>query len=101
MFKPLEGLAPRTTVSLVVEGQPVQAFAGEMLATALLRAGLHHFRETPVSGSPRAPWCLMGACFDCLVEVDGQPNVQACMTVAKTGMVVSLQHGARGLPQEP
>jgi len=69
-----------------------------MLAAALLRAGLHRFRETPVTGSPRAPWCLMGACFECLVEVDGQPNVQACMTLVHDGMVVALQHGARGLP---
>lgn len=97
MFKPLEGRASRATVSLLIEGRTVQAHAGEMLATVLLRAGMDTFRETPVSGSPRGPLCLMGVCFDCLVEVDGQPNVQACMTPAQAGMTVRLQHGARTL----
>ena len=41
--------------------------------------------------------CLMGVCFDCLVEVDGRPNVQACMVTVREGMRVRLQHGARGL----
>jgi NADH dehydrogenase/NADH:ubiquinone oxidoreductase subunit G len=37
----------------------------------------------------------MGVCFDCLVEVDGQQNVQSCMLEVKEGMKVLLQHGAR------
>jgi NADH dehydrogenase/NADH:ubiquinone oxidoreductase subunit G len=37
----------------------------------------------------------MGVCFDCLVEVDGTPNVQACMVAVRDGMRVRLQHGAR------
>jgi predicted molibdopterin-dependent oxidoreductase YjgC len=97
MFKPLESRAQQATVSLFVEGREVQAHAGEMLATALLREGVHSFRQTPVSGSPRGPLCLMGVCFDCLVDVNGRPNVQACMTTVEAGMTVRLQHGARAL----
>jgi NADH dehydrogenase/NADH:ubiquinone oxidoreductase subunit G len=41
----------------------------------------------------------MGVCFDCLVQVDAQPNVQACMVTVKTGMRIHLQRGAR--PLEP
>jgi predicted molibdopterin-dependent oxidoreductase YjgC len=48
-----------------------------------------------VSGEPRAPYCMMGVCFECLVEVDGVPNVQACMTSVREGMTVRRQHGAR------
>jgi aerobic-type carbon monoxide dehydrogenase small subunit (CoxS/CutS family) len=59
------------------------------------------FRETPVSGAPRAPLCLMGSCFDCLVQVDGQANVQACMVRVKDGMQVQLQHGARSVEAQP
>ena len=66
-----------------------------MLALAMLKAGFARFRDTPISGSARAPLCLMGVCFDCLVEVDGLPNVQACMVTVQDGMQVRLQHGAR------
>lgn len=97
MFKPLEGSAPRATVTVFVEGREVHAHPDEMLATALLRAGMQHFRDTPVSGSPRGPLCLMGVCFDCLVQVNGRPNVQACMTAVEAGMVVQWQRGARSL----
>lgn len=82
-------------VTLRVEGQVVRACAGDTVAAAMLEAGMTVFRDTPVSGAPRAPLCLMGVCFDCLVEVDGRPNVQACMTSVAEGMQVRLQHGAR------
>ncbi|MBL8311484.1 MAG: (2Fe-2S)-binding protein [Burkholderiales bacterium] len=82
-------------VRLVVEGRPVQARAGDTVAAAMLAVGVAVFRETPVSGAPRAPLCMMGVCFDCLVEVDGRPNVQACMTPVAEGMQICLQHGAR------
>jgi predicted molibdopterin-dependent oxidoreductase YjgC len=95
MFRRIEGQAARRTVALRVEGREVQAGEGDSLAIALLLAGVDSFRETPVSGAARAPLCLMGVCFDCLVEVDGRPNVQACMVTVREGMQVRLQHGAR------
>jgi len=55
-------------------------------------------RETAVSAAPRAPYCLMGVCFDCLVDIDGMPNRQACMTIVRDGMRISRQRGARHLP---
>lgn len=95
MFRRIEGLAARPVVTLQVDGRAVQAREGEMLALALLEAGVLPFRHSPVSGAPRAPLCLMGVCFDCLVQVDGRPNVQACMVPVREGMQVRLQHGAR------
>jgi len=68
--------AGTTMVALEFEGQPVTARAGDNVAAALLAAGHLTLRTTPVSGAPRAPFCMMGACFDCLVEIDrrrGQP----------------------------
>jgi predicted molibdopterin-dependent oxidoreductase YjgC len=81
------------------DGRELPARNGESLATALLAAGVLVFRETPVSGAARGPLCLMGACFECLVELDGQPNVQACMVPVRPGLVAAPQHGARGLPE--
>lgn len=95
MFRPLDGLGAQRRVTLLVEGRAVPARDGESLALALLEAGIVAFRETPVSGAPRAPLCLMGVCFDCLLQVDGRPNVQACMVRVRDGMQVRLQRGAR------
>ncbi len=79
---------------LTWEGEEILAAPGDTLAAALLAAGVDSFRATPVSGAPRAPYCMMGACFECLVNVDGRPAVQACMTEARDGMVVRRQMGA-------
>lgn len=62
---------------------------GENLAGALLVAGVMPFRHTPVSGAPRGPFCMMGACFDCLVEIDGV-NRQACMLQVTEGMEIAM-----------
>lgn len=95
MFRLIDGQAARRTLAMFVEDRPITAREGDTVAMALLTAGVGVFRETPVSGGARAPLCLMGVCFDCLVEVDGTPNVQACMVAVRDGMRVRLQHGAR------
>jgi predicted molibdopterin-dependent oxidoreductase YjgC len=79
------------------DGTAVPARAGDTIAVALLAAGITTTRTTPVSNAPRGPYCLMGACFDCLAEVDGRANVQTCMTHVTDGMQVRHQHGARAI----
>jgi len=73
------------------EGQPVNARAGDSVAAALTAVGISHLRDSVVSGSARGVYCMMGACFDCLVEVDGVPNRQACMTEVRHGLDVRRQ----------
>jgi predicted molibdopterin-dependent oxidoreductase YjgC len=82
-------------VEITVDGRRIRARAGDTLAAALLCAGVVPFRHTPVTGQPRSPLCLMGVCFDCLVEVDGAQNVQSCMVEVRDGMRVRLPPGAR------
>ncbi len=84
-------------VTLYVEGEAVKASAGDTVAAAVLAAGLGHVRTMPGSGAPRGPYCLMGVCFDCLMEIDGVPNRQACMVTVTEGMRVRRQDGARSL----
>ncbi|WP_207061616.1 (2Fe-2S)-binding protein [Motiliproteus sp. SC1-56] len=91
---------PSETVQLWVEGQAVNARRGESVAAAVLAAGLGPTRTTPVSGAPRAPYCMMGICFECLMEIDGRPNTQGCMTPVAEGMQVRFQHGARASQEE-
>lgn len=87
--------ADRPEVTIFIGGEAVRVPAGETVASAVLGAGLDSVRTTPVSGTPRMPYCLMGVCFDCLMEIDGVPNVQACMTAVREGMRVERQSGAR------
>ncbi len=70
---------------------------GDTVAAALLAGGVASFRDTPVTGTPRAAYCMMGVCFDCLVEIDGVPNRQACLVPVADGMRVRRQSGARSL----
>lgn len=85
------------SVDLDIEGRAVTAPVGETVAATMLAEGFAAFRETPVSDTPRGPFCMMGACFDCLVEIDGVPNRQACMTQVAEGMRVRTMRGARAV----
>ena len=69
-------------------------------AAAVLVAGLPSIRDTAISGGERAPYCLMGVCFDCLAEIDGVANRQSCMVSVRPGMRIRRQSGARGLAVE-
>jgi D-hydroxyproline dehydrogenase subunit gamma len=97
LFKPLDG-APRADIEIFFNGAALTVQGGRSVAAALLAAGVARFRATPVSGAPRAPYCMMGACFECLVEIDGVPSRQSCMVEVKAGMQVRSQEGARDLP---
>jgi len=85
------------TITLQFEGEQISVPAGTSVAAALLLKGAGHFRTTPVKSSPRAPYCMMGICFECLVEIDGKPSRQACLTTVREGMVVRRQQGASDL----
>jgi len=79
-------------VTVLLDGTPVSAYAGETVATVLFAEGVIATRTT-VGGSPRGVFCGMGVCFDCLVVVDGEPNTRACMTWVRNGMRISRQDG--------
>lgn len=83
-------------VSITVDGVPVTAYVGETIAGALLASGWRAWRHTR-RGEPRGLFCGIGLCFDCLVTVDGAPNVRACLTPVAAGMVVET--GTRGNDQ--
>lgn len=79
-------------VSVTFDGIDLMLPQGANLAAALLAAGVDVFRTTPVSGAPRAPYCMMGACFDCLVEQSGVTR-QACMMQVEAGLVITKPKG--------
>mgnify|MGYP006269363519 CR=1 FL=1 len=96
MFTRLDDhLTPARAIAFTVDGARVVAREGDTLAAALLAAGCLAFRTTPVGAAPRAPYCMMGVCFECLVSVDGMGSRQACLVPVREGMVVETQSGAR------
>ena len=80
---------------MTLDGKVLHLPDGANLAAALLGAGIVTFRATPLSGAPRGPFCMMGACFDCLIEVEGITR-QACMMQVTEGLVLSRPAGGGG-----
>lgn len=97
MFQRLAPDTTAATVTLTVDGKPVVARATDSVAAAMLAAGYDRCRTSAVSGAPRAPYCMMGVCFECLVTIDGIGNRQGCLVRVREGMRVELQHGKREL----
>ena len=95
MFKTaLEAPDRGASITVSVNGAEVEAFEGETVASLLLRFPEAQ-RRTPVSGSVRAPYCMMGVCFDCLVKVDGASSSQGCLIPVRPGMRIERQGGIR------
>ncbi|MEX0346357.1 MAG: (2Fe-2S)-binding protein [Rhizobiaceae bacterium] len=84
---------PVETITVTFEGEELCIRSGLSIAAGLLEAGIIHFRNSPVTESPRSPFCMMGVCFECLVIVNGIANCQACMIEAREGMRISRQSG--------
>ena len=97
MFRRLpEAGSTAALVTVTVDGRSLRVPASFTAAAAVLLNG-GTSRTTPVSGSARAPYCMMGVCFDCLMEIDGVPNRQACLVTVAEGMSINRQRGARSV----
>ncbi len=80
-------------LSILADGHRLAAYEGESVAAALVASGRRFTRWTARTGEPRGYFCGMGVCQDCLVTVDGLPNVRACMTPVRDGLRVETQRG--------
>ncbi len=94
-----DGANDQKAVEVTLDGKPVSLPSGVNLAAALLGIGERVSRMSPSSGKPCSPHCLMGVCFECMMEVDGVQR-QACLTEVREGMVVNrrLDDGKGGTP---
>jgi len=82
----------RTPVTIDFEGTQLEAEAGEPLACALIAQGELLFSRSVKYHRPRGPFCLTGGCSNCLMRVDGVPNVQTCTTLTRAGMRLERQN---------
>ncbi len=96
MFAPLPD-AGTEWIGVTIDGEAVRVPRGSSAAAAMLMHTDGPTRTTPVSGEGRAPYCMMGVCFECLMVIDGEPNQQGCLVLAQEGMRIERQHGKRSL----
>lgn len=85
--------AEKKGVTIKVDGREIRAYEGEMIASALIASGLKTFHYTSKKNDPRGIFCAIGRCTDCVMEVNGRPNVRTCMTPVEVDMVINTQRG--------
>src|SRR5215831_7004951 len=90
--QPGEGIDRATTVSFRFEGSPVTGYAGDTIASALYAGGRRVFSRSFKYHRPRGLLCCSGRCANCLMTVDGVPNVRVCVEPALDGADVRAQN---------
>lgn len=90
---PILEIPERESVTIYVDGEPVEARSGETVAAALLASGIKVFRRTPKLHRPRGIFCAIGRCTDCALTINGVPNVRSCVTEVEDGMQIEIQDG--------
>src|SRR5262249_51309018 len=83
---------PSRPLTLTFEGRSVPAVAGQSIAAALYAAGVRVFGRSFKYHRPRGLFCVAGDCPNCLMNVDGRPNVRTCTEPARPGQVVRGQN---------
>ena len=84
----LEDIQGRKKVFITVDNKQIEAFEDEPIAAALYAAGIKVFRTTRKYKEPRGIFCNRGRCTDCVMKVDGRPNVRTCVTMVKDGIKI-------------
>jgi hypothetical protein len=96
-----EGVIRGPSIEIEIDGKTITGFAGESLATVLLANGILAFRHDR-EGKPRAPYCNMGVCFECLLhDLSQRPGswLRACLTPAREGQrLVTLRQDGVDAP---
>src|SRR5256885_15768684 len=82
----------RRAITFEFEGQSIPAFEGDSVAAALFAAGRRIFTRSFKYHRPRGLLCCAGRCPNCMMNVDGAPNVRTCVTPARAGMQVRAQN---------
>ena len=81
------------TLTVTINGAIVNVPRGCSAAAAMLMHESGATRTTSLSGEGRAPYCMMGVCFECLMAINGEPNQQGCLTTVTEGMRINRQQG--------
>lgn len=80
-------------VTFSFDGKELSGYEGEFIAAALKAAGVMVHRYTAKQHKPRGIFCAIGRCTDCVMIVNGVPNVRTCVTPLEEGMQIQTQYG--------
>lgn len=97
---PILEIQPAKRLTFYFDGKPLEAQEGDTIAAALMDNGIRVFRETARRHEPRGLFCAIGQCTDCVMVVNGRPNVRTCVTLVEPGMRVETQSGLGGTSHE-
>ena len=76
-----------------VDGEKIIAYEGETVAAVLAAEGRRTLRRTVKKSHPRGMYCGIGLCYECMMVINGVPNIRACQTLATPGCRVETQNG--------
>src|SRR5215813_11204116 len=93
----ISGTQRGARVTIRLDGRIIVAHEGEMVAAALMAAGVYRLRSSPNAGTARGAFCLMGVCQECLVQIGGELR-QSCMVPVVAGLEIATMP-ATGEPQ--
>jgi len=88
-------------IRFTFEGRRYRARKGDTVAGALYRSGVKILTRSIKFHRPRGLHCGSGDCPNCLVNVNGVPNVRSCITPVSEGMVVKSQNKVVSLRFDP
>jgi len=80
-------------VTFYYDDKELEGYEGEPVAVALRAAGVMVHRHTQKRLAPRGVFCAIGRCTDCVMVIDGKPNIRTCITPLSAGMHVQTQYG--------
>jgi sarcosine oxidase, subunit alpha len=79
-------------VKFLFHNKPIEARPGDTIGAALYRNGQRIFSRSFKYHRPRGLMCVSGKCPNCLMNVDGIPNIRTCITPAREEMTVKAQN---------
>ena len=89
----LGDLESENQIQITVDGKKYSAREGETILAALLANGITVQNISAKMHEPRGYFCGIGRCTNCVMTVNGIPNVRTCVTVVEDGMVIETQDG--------
>ena len=90
--QPLEIINRSKEISILFNGKQIHAYDGDTIGSALYSSGIRTFSRSFKYHRPRGLFCTSGKCANCLMNVNGIPNVRICTETVKDGMVVKHQN---------
>ena len=90
---PVLEIRNKKNITINIDGRQYAAIEGEPIASAMMANGIHTHRKTNKTGEIRGVFCGIGQCNDCVMIVNGVPNIRTCVTPVRDGMCIETQNG--------